>query len=115
MPCCLVTGWLPPGHFYIEWFHWMGWSRGWGTAGRCPGGGGGEVASADGQRFRVPVEALHAAANWKYFGEGKGVTYFTFMSDPVHGVLWHRHSRCSARGPLYFGRLAGAANCVGTG
>lgn len=43
--------------------------------------GGGHVASADGQRFVVPVQSLNAAANWKYFGQGKGVTYFTFMSD----------------------------------
>lgn len=43
--------------------------------------GGGDIASADGQRFRVPVEAINAAANWRYFGEGKGITYFTFMSD----------------------------------
>jgi len=43
--------------------------------------GGGAVASADGLRFRVPVETLNADYSWKYFGEGKGVTYFTFMSD----------------------------------
>jgi TnpA family transposase len=52
--------------------------------------GGGDVASADGQRFRVPVEAINAAANWKYFGEGKGITYFTFMSDQFtsfYGVI----------------------------
>lgn len=43
--------------------------------------GGGHVASADGQRFRVPVESLTSAPNYKYFGEGRGITYFTFMSD----------------------------------
>jgi TnpA family transposase len=43
--------------------------------------GGGHVASADGQRFKVPVESLNAAPSWKYFGEGQGITYFTFMSD----------------------------------
>ena len=43
--------------------------------------GGGDVASADGLRFRVPVETLNADYSWKYFGEGKGITYFTFMSD----------------------------------
>ncbi len=43
--------------------------------------GGGHVASADGQRFKVPVESLNAAHNYKYFGEGRGITYFTFMSD----------------------------------
>ena len=39
------------------------------------------MASADGLRFRVPVETLNADYSWKYFGEGKGITYFTFMSD----------------------------------
>jgi TnpA family transposase len=43
--------------------------------------GGGDVASADGQRFRVPIQTLYAAPSWKYFGEGRGVTYFTFTSD----------------------------------
>jgi TnpA family transposase len=43
--------------------------------------GGGHVASADGQRFKVPVESLMAAQNYKYFGEERGVTYFTFTSD----------------------------------
>lgn len=43
--------------------------------------GGGDVASADGLRFRVPVETINADYSWKYFGEGKGVTLFTFMSD----------------------------------
>jgi TnpA family transposase len=43
--------------------------------------GGGHVASADGQRFKVPVESLTAAPSYKYFGEGRGITYFTFMSD----------------------------------
>jgi TnpA family transposase len=43
--------------------------------------GGGDVASADGLRFRVTVETLNADYNWKYFGEGKGITLFTFMSD----------------------------------
>lgn len=43
--------------------------------------GGGEVASADGQRFKVPIETTNAAPSWKYFGEGQGVTFFTFTSD----------------------------------
>ena len=52
--------------------------------------GGGDVASADGMRFRVPVETLNADYSWKYFGEGKGITYFTFMSDlftEFHGIV----------------------------
>ncbi len=36
--------------------------------------GGGEVASADGLRFVVPVRTLNAGPNPKYFGRGKGVT-----------------------------------------
>lgn len=43
--------------------------------------GGGHVASADGQRFKVPVESLNAAPNRKYFGEEQGITLFTFTSD----------------------------------
>jgi TnpA family transposase len=34
--------------------------------------GGGELASADGIRFVVPVRSVHAGANPKYFGRGKG-------------------------------------------
>jgi hypothetical protein len=37
--------------------------------------GGGEVASADGLRFVVPVRTVHAGPNPKYFGMGHGVTY----------------------------------------
>lgn len=36
--------------------------------------GGGEVASADGMRFVVPVRTLHAGPNPKYFGNSRGVT-----------------------------------------
>jgi TnpA family transposase len=43
--------------------------------------GSGDVASADGLRFRVAVDMLAAEYNWKYFGEGKGITLFTFLSD----------------------------------
>ncbi|MCI0579948.1 MAG: Tn3 family transposase [Chloroflexi bacterium] len=43
--------------------------------------GGGDVASADGQRFKVPLQTLNAMPSWKYFGEGHGVTFFTFTSD----------------------------------
>ena len=37
--------------------------------------GGGEVASADGMRFVVPVESIHAGPNRKYFGAERGITY----------------------------------------
>ena len=47
--------------------------------------GGGEVASADGLRFVVPVRTLNAGANSKYFGQGRGITYYNFTSDPFTG------------------------------
>ena len=47
--------------------------------------GQGEVASADGLRFVVPVRTLHAGANPKYFGAGRGVTYYNFTSDQFSG------------------------------
>ncbi|WP_326640333.1 Tn3 family transposase [Streptosporangium sp. NBC_01755] len=43
--------------------------------------GGGELASADGLRFIVPVKTINAGPNTKYFGKGKGakgVTYYNF-------------------------------------
>ena len=39
-----------------------------------------ELASTDGLRFVVPVRSVHAAANPKYFGRGKGVTYMNYTS-----------------------------------
>ncbi len=47
--------------------------------------GGGEVASADGLRFVVPVKSLHAGPNPRYFGTGRGVTYYNFTSDQFTG------------------------------
>jgi TnpA family transposase len=47
--------------------------------------GGGEVASADGLRFVVPVRTLNAGPNPKYFGVGRGVTYYNFSSDQFTG------------------------------
>jgi TnpA family transposase len=47
--------------------------------------GGGEVASADGLRFVVPVRTLNAGHNPKYFGVGRGVTYYNFSSDQFTG------------------------------
>ena len=43
--------------------------------------GGGEVASADGLRFVVPVKTIHAGPNQKYFGAKRGITYYTLVSD----------------------------------
>ncbi|MBE9039602.1 Tn3 family transposase [Oscillatoriales cyanobacterium LEGE 11467] len=47
--------------------------------------GGGEVASADGLRFVVPVRTLNAGANRKYFGQGRGITYYNYTSDQFTG------------------------------
>jgi hypothetical protein len=47
--------------------------------------GGGEVASADGLRFVVPIRTLNAGHNPKYFGVGRGVTYNNFSSDQFTG------------------------------
>ena len=48
--------------------------------------GGGEVASADGMRFVVPVRTLHAGPNPKYFGQQKGVTWYNLLSDQLTGL-----------------------------
>jgi len=51
--------------------------------------GGGEVAS-HGIRFTVPVRTLNAGANSKYFGVGRGITYYNFTSDQFtgfHGIV----------------------------
>ena len=48
--------------------------------------GGGEVASADGMRFVVPVKTVHAGPNPKYFGVGRGVTYYNLVSDQFTGL-----------------------------
>ena len=52
--------------------------------------GGGEVASADGLRFVVPIRTLNAGPNRKYYGAHRGVTYYNFSSDPCtgfHGIV----------------------------
>lgn len=48
--------------------------------------GGGEVASADGLRFVVPVKTINAGTNPKYFGTGRGVTYYNLVSDQFTGL-----------------------------
>lgn len=48
--------------------------------------GGGEVASADGMRFVVPVRSVHAGPNPKYFGIGRGVTWYNLISDQFSGL-----------------------------
>lgn len=52
--------------------------------------GSGEVASADGLRFVTPDKAAHSGANPKYFGVGRGVTYYNYTSDQftgLHGIV----------------------------
>ena len=48
--------------------------------------GGGEVASADGMRFVVPVRTIHAGPNPKYYGVGKGATWYNMMSNQFTGL-----------------------------
>lgn len=48
--------------------------------------GGGEVASADGMRFVVPVRTVHAGPNPKNFGRERGVTWYNLMSDQFSGL-----------------------------
>jgi TnpA family transposase len=47
--------------------------------------GGGEVASADGMRFVVPVDSIHAGPNRKYFGAERGITYYNYSTDQYAG------------------------------
>lgn len=52
--------------------------------------GGGEVASADGLRFVVPVRTINSGPNPKYFGIGRGITFYNFSSDQFtgfHGIV----------------------------
>lgn len=48
--------------------------------------GGGEVASADGIRFVVPLRTVHAGPNPEYFGLGKGMTFYNMMSNQFTGL-----------------------------
>lgn len=48
--------------------------------------GGGEVASADGLRFTVPVRTIPAGPNPKYFGRKRGVTWYNLASNQFTGL-----------------------------
>lgn len=48
--------------------------------------GGGEVASADGMRLVVPVRTVHAGPNPKYYGIGRGVTWYNMLSNQFTGL-----------------------------
>jgi TnpA family transposase len=43
--------------------------------------GGGEMASADGMRFVIPVSTIQAGYNPRYFGRQRGSTLYTWMAD----------------------------------
>ncbi|MHB8508665.1 MAG: Tn3 family transposase [Candidatus Dormibacteria bacterium] len=47
--------------------------------------GGGEVTSADGLRFTVPVQSISTRPNPRYFGTGRGVTFFNYVADNYIG------------------------------
>lgn len=52
--------------------------------------GGGEVASADGLRFVVPLRTISAGPSSRYFGVERGVTYYNYTSDQFagfHGIV----------------------------
>ncbi len=63
--------------------------------------GGGEVASADGLRFVVPVRTVNPGPNSKYFGAGRGITYYNFTSDQFTGFHALRGSLAALRDPLF--------------
>ena len=48
--------------------------------------GGGEVASADGLRFVVPVRTIHSGPNPRYFGQERGITWYNLASDQFTGL-----------------------------
>jgi TnpA family transposase len=48
--------------------------------------GSGDVASADGIRFVAPSSTIHAGPNPKYFGAGRGITYYNLVSDQFTGL-----------------------------
>ena len=48
--------------------------------------GGGQMASADGMRFVIPVSTIHAAYNPRYFGRQRGATLYSWMAD-THTVF----------------------------
>ena len=48
--------------------------------------GGGDVASADGLRFVVPVRTIHSGPNPRYWGQERGVTFYNLVSDQFTGL-----------------------------
>src|SRR6266700_6024795 len=51
--------------------------------------GGGEVASADGLRFIVPLRTLNAGPNPKYFGTGRGIyVIWNLENSQITCIMW---------------------------
>ena len=48
--------------------------------------GDGQTASADGLRFLAPKSAIHAGPNPRYFGRGRGITWYNMLSDQYSGL-----------------------------
>ena len=48
--------------------------------------GYGDVASADGLRFVVPVRTIHSGPNPRYYGQERGVTFYNLVSDQFTGL-----------------------------
>ena len=48
--------------------------------------GGGDVASADGLRFVVPIRTIHSGPDPRYFGQQRGVTWYNLASDQFTGL-----------------------------
>ena len=55
-----------------------------------------QMASADGIRYTTPQRSLYSRSNPQYFGRGRGITFYNFVSDQyigfhgmvVPGTLW---------------------------
>jgi len=62
--------------------------------------GGGEMASADGMRFVIPVSTIHAGYNPRYFGRQRGSTLYTWMAD-THGSFHQTLIPGTQRDSLY--------------
>ena len=52
--------------------------------------GNNQMASADGIRYTIPQRSLYSRSNPKYFGRGRGITFYNFVSDQYigfHGMV----------------------------
>lgn len=59
--------------------------------------GGGLVAAADGMRFVVPVRAVHARPNPKYFGQRRGATWLNAVNTgAADGAAAQRRERTAS-------------------